>query len=33
MGGLGALTTPPDGIVSWAREFRNQSNGGFQINL
>jgi nitronate monooxygenase len=33
MGGLGALTTPPDGIVSWAREFRDQSNGGFQINL
>jgi nitronate monooxygenase len=33
MGGFGALTTPPDGIASWAREFRDQSNGGFQINL
>jgi nitronate monooxygenase len=33
MGGLGALTTPPDGIAGWVREFRDQSNGGFQINL
>jgi nitronate monooxygenase len=33
MGGLGALITPPDGIASWVREFRDQSNGGFQINL
>jgi nitronate monooxygenase len=33
MGGLGALTTPSDGIASWVREFRDQSNGGFQINL
>src|SRR5437870_3033646 len=33
MGGLGALMTPPDGIASWVREFRDQSNGGFQINL
>jgi nitronate monooxygenase len=33
MGGLGALLTPPDGIAAWAREFRDQSNGGFQINL
>jgi nitronate monooxygenase len=33
MGGLGALTTSADGIASWVREFRNQSNGGFQINL
>ena len=33
MGGLGALTTSPDGIASWVREFRDQSNGGFQINL
>jgi nitronate monooxygenase len=33
MGGLGALTTPPDGIANWIREFRDQSNGGFQINL
>jgi nitronate monooxygenase len=33
MGGLGALTTAPDGIADWVREFRDQSNGGFQINL
>jgi nitronate monooxygenase len=33
MGGLGALTTPADGIASWVREFRDQSNGAFQINL
>src|ERR1700730_13166226 len=33
MGGLGALMTPPDRIASWVREFRDQSNGGFQINL
>jgi nitronate monooxygenase len=33
MGGLGALTTAPDGIADWVREFRHQSNGGFQINL
>ena len=33
MGGLGALTMPPDGIANWVREFRDQSNGGFQINV
>src|SRR6266513_5834927 len=33
MGGLGALTTAPDGIAVWAREFRGQSHGTFQINL
>jgi len=33
MGGLGALTTSPDGIAAWVRQFRDQSNGGFQINL
>jgi nitronate monooxygenase len=33
MGGLGALTTAPEGIADWVREFRDQSNGGFQINL
>src|SRR5437764_12149288 len=33
MGGLGALTTPPDGIANWIREFRDQSNRGLQINL
>jgi nitronate monooxygenase len=33
MGGLGALTMSPDGIAAWVRQFRDQSNGGFQINL
>jgi nitronate monooxygenase len=33
MGGLGALMTAPDGIASWAQQFRGQSNGTFQINL
>ena len=33
MGGLGALTTSPDGIADWVREFRDQSNGEVQINL
>src|SRR5438309_12070587 len=32
MGGLGALMTPPDGIAEWAKQFRGQSNGTFQIN-
>src|SRR6478609_5654901 len=33
MGALGALMTPPDGIAAWASQFRDQSNGSFQINL
>jgi nitronate monooxygenase len=33
MGGMGALLTTPDGIAAWARDFRAQSNGGFQLNL
>jgi nitronate monooxygenase len=33
MGGLGALTTAPAGIGDWARQFRGQSNGSFQVNL
>jgi nitronate monooxygenase len=33
MGALGALTTTPEGIADWARAFRAQSNGSFQINL
>jgi nitronate monooxygenase len=33
MGGLGALLTAPAGIAAWTREFRDGSNGGFQINL
>ena len=33
LGGIGALMTAPDGIGAWARDFRGQSNGAFQINL
>ena len=33
MGGLGALMTPPEDIDAWAKGFRDQSNGTFQINL
>jgi nitronate monooxygenase len=33
LGGLGALTTAPDGIAAWVDGFRGLSNGGFQINL
>ncbi len=33
LGGLGALLTAPDGIDAWAKGFRGQSNGTFQINL
>ncbi len=33
MGALGAITTRPDGILEWAKEYRAQSNGSFQINL
>lgn len=33
MGGFGALTSSPEAIADWAREFRDGSNGGFQINL
>jgi len=33
MGGMGALLTKPEGIEAWARDFRDQSNGGFQLNL
>jgi nitronate monooxygenase len=33
LGGLGALMTAPNGIADWARQFRDQSNGTFQINL
>jgi nitronate monooxygenase len=33
MGALGAVTTGPDGILEWAKEYRAQSNGSFQINL
>jgi hypothetical protein len=33
MGALGAVTTRPDGILEWAKEYRAQSNGSFQINL
>jgi nitronate monooxygenase len=33
MGALGALLTPPAGILAWAAEFRGASRGAFQINL
>jgi nitronate monooxygenase len=33
MGGFGALLSAPDAIAGWTRQFRDQSNGGFQINL
>lgn len=33
MGAIGALNTTPAGITDWARSFRAQSNGSFQINL
>lgn len=33
MGGFGALTSSPEAIAGWARDFRAGSNGGFQINL
>jgi len=32
MGAFGALTTRADGIAEWARTFRTQSNGAFQLN-
>ena len=33
MGAMGALVTPPAGIIEWARQFREQSRGSFQLNL
>lgn len=33
MGAFGALMTAPGGIADWARAFRAQSNGAFQMNL
>jgi len=33
MGAMGALVTPPADIVEWARQFREQSRGSFQLNL
>jgi nitronate monooxygenase len=33
MGGIGGLTSTPDAITDWARQFRDGSNGGFQANL
>jgi nitronate monooxygenase len=33
LGGLGALLTPPDGIIAWASAFRSGCGGPFQINL
>jgi nitronate monooxygenase len=33
MGAIGALLTPPDGIRTWAREFRAASTGPLQLNV
>lgn len=33
MAGFGALSSTPEEIVAWARRFRAESNGAFQINL
>jgi nitronate monooxygenase len=33
MGAMGALVTSPDGIRAWAREFRSNSTGPFQLNV
>ena len=33
MGGCGALSSSPAGIRDWCADFRDRSNGGFQINL
>jgi nitronate monooxygenase len=33
MGGIGGLTSAPDAITAWAKEFRETSNGSFQANL
>ena len=33
LGACGALLLGPDAIGDWAREFRRQSNGAFQMNL
>ncbi|MBV8631241.1 MAG: nitronate monooxygenase [Silvibacterium sp.] len=33
MGACGAALMPPDSIASWAKNFRAQSSGQFQINL
>jgi nitronate monooxygenase len=33
MGALGALLTPPEGILEWVKEFRASSAGPIQINL
>jgi nitronate monooxygenase len=33
LGGNGALTSTPEAITAWAKQFRDGSNGSFQINL
>jgi nitronate monooxygenase len=33
MGAMGALLTPPDGIVEWCNAFRQLSQGSLQLNL
>ncbi len=33
LGACGALLLQPEAMLAWAREFRGQSNGAFQMNL
>src|SRR5215204_778740 len=33
MGALGALMTTSAGIRDWVKEFKNESNGSFQLNV
>jgi nitronate monooxygenase len=33
MGAMGALLTPPEGIIAWSDSFRRESQGSFQLNL
>ena len=33
MGAMGALVTPPQGILEWVREFRSKSRAPVQLNL
>jgi nitronate monooxygenase len=33
MGAMGALLTPPEGIIAWSDAFRRESRGSVQLNL
>jgi len=33
MGGIGGLTSDPEAITAWAKDFRDGSNGSYQANL